>query len=248
MRLFHEVGDELHRTFAERKGWLLGIGLNLAVATAYVGYEHFQPHSHDKVRIAGIATQTVVWVLADVINTNQLGADADQVSRSLERGEHIGHELALKNLALAILLFPLAFVLSVGVRLALDRWRAIPHAVLFDLYAIFIWLAIGSLISVVLPYRPISLRQRWHRRRSWARWGVCLAAPYVVLFAVIRPLHWPADRLSHAIYGPAEPHLLGYAFVYFCYAIAVWVICLCLAGLYGRIARERLQADLDRED
>jgi hypothetical protein len=101
---------------------------------------------------------------------------------------------------------------------------------------------------VVLPYRPISLRQRWHRRRSWARWGVCLAAPYVVLFAVIRPLHWPADRLSHAIYGPAEPHLLGYAFVYFCYAIAVWVICLCLAGLYGRIARERLQADLDRED
>jgi hypothetical protein len=248
VRMFHEVADELRRTFSERKGWLLGLGLNVVVAAVYVGYKHYQPHSHDKVRIAGIATDTVAWVLASVINTNQLGADEEQVTRSLRRGEHIGHELALKNLALGILLFPIAFALSVGVRLALDHWREIPHAILFDLYVTFLWLGVGSLVSVLLPYRPISLRQRWQRRSSWFRWGVCLAAPYVVLFAIIRPLKWPADRLARALCGAPEQHLLGYAFVYFCFGVAVWLVCLCLAGLYGRIASERLQADLERED
>jgi hypothetical protein len=170
------------------------------------------------------------------------------VARSLQRGEHVGHELALKNLALGSLLFPFAFVLSVGVRLALDRWRAIPHAVLFDLYVVFIWLGVGSLVSVLLPYRPISLRQRWQRRRSWFRWLVCLAAPYAVLFCVIRPLRWPVDHLARALCGSPEQHLLSYSFVYMCYGVAVWLVCLCLAGLYGRIAPQRLRADLERKD
>ncbi len=242
------IASELRRTFAERRSWLFGLGLNLAIAVVYVGYEHFHPHSHDEVRIAGIATGTVAWVLADVINTNQLGADADQVARSIDGGHGIVREMALKNLALACLLFPAAFVLSVGVRLALDRWRAIPHAIMFDLSAVFVWLGVGSVISALLPYRPIPLRERWKDRRSWFRWCCCLAAPYIALFVIIRPLRRPADHLAHFLYGPPELHLLGYSFVYMCYAFVVWAVCLGMIGLYGALAPRRLRADLGRTD
>jgi hypothetical protein len=246
--LVQELANELRWTCTGRKGWLVGLGLNLAVAIVYVGYRHFHPHSHDEVRIAGIATGTVAWVLADVINTNQLGSDADQVSRSLDDGNGVVHELALKNLALAALLFPFAFVLSVGVRLALDRWRAIPHAIMFDLWVVFVWLGVGSVISALLPYRPIPLRERWQRRESWLRWAVCLAMPYLAFFTIIRSLRWPADHLAHLLYGSPEQHLLGYSFVYMCYGFAFWGICLALVGLYGSTASDRLHADLHRVD
>jgi hypothetical protein len=242
------MAGELRWIFSERKSWLVGLGFNLAVAVVYVGYEHFHPHSHDEVRIAGIATETVAWVLADVINTNQLGADADYVSRSLDSGHSITREMALKNLALACLLFPAAFVLSVGVRLAIDHWRAIPHAVMFDLSVVFVWLGVGSLLSVLLPYRPIPLRERWRNRKSWFRWCCCLVAPYVVLFAIIRPLRWPADQIASLLYGSPELHELGYSFVYMVYGFVLWAVCLALVGLYGALAPHRLRADLRRTD
>lgn len=51
-----EIVDELRWTFSERRGWLIGIAFNLAVAAVYVGYTHYRPHAHDLVRVAGIAT------------------------------------------------------------------------------------------------------------------------------------------------------------------------------------------------
>ena len=212
-RVITEVADEVRRTFAERKGWLVGLGFNIAIAVAYVAYTHYQPNRPDSVRIAGIATGVVAWVLADTINTNQLGADADRASASLERGRGAMRELALKNGALAVMLLPLAIVLSVGVRLALDRWRAVPHAVMLDLFVVFMWLGLGNVLSVLLPYCPISLRERWRVPRSWPRWLLCVAAPYLALL-IVNELRWPVDRLAHYIFGRPDGHLLGYAFLY----------------------------------
>ncbi len=66
-----------------------------------------------------------LWVLADVINTNQLGADADRVADRLERGHGVTHELLLKNSALAVLLLPLTVLISVSVRVVLAPYLAL---------------------------------------------------------------------------------------------------------------------------
>jgi hypothetical protein len=240
-----DVADELRWTFSGRKGWLIGIGFNLVIAGIYVGYTHYDPHVRDNVKVAGIATGVAVWVLADVVNTNQLGSDADRVRASLQRRDRVSRILALKSLALAVLLLPFTCAISIGVRLAIDRWRSVPHAVMLDIWVVFVWLGAGAIVSVVLPYDPIPLRDRWRQRRTWLRWAVCLAVPYAAL-GVIRWLAWPADRVARHLLGDPHRHLLGYAFVYLCWGLVVWGICLGLAELYAGAAPGRLERDLER--
>gem|GEM_PF-1965534 len=31
--------------------------------------------------------------------------------------------------------------------------------------------------TVLLPYHPIKFKERWRQRRTWIRWGICLAFP-----------------------------------------------------------------------
>ena len=241
--LIVDLADELRWTFTSRKGWLIGIGFNLVVAAVYVGYTHYNPHDRDDIKVAGIATAVAAWVLADVVNTNQLGSDAERVRHSVAGHDRIARILALKSLALAVLLLPLTVAISVGVRLAIDRWRSIPHAVMLDIWVVFVWLGIGGLLSVLLPYDPLPLRERWRRRRTWLRWAVCLAVPYALL-VVVRYLAWPADRIARHVVGRPEHHLLGYAFVYMCWGVVVWLLSLGLAELYVGAFRTRFEEDL----
>jgi hypothetical protein len=104
---------------------------------------------------------------------------------------------------------------------------------------------VGNLVSVLLPYRPIALKERCKVRRSWLRWGVCLGAPYLMLFT-IDYLRWPVELFCHHLLGRPDRHLLAYAFSYFCWGVVVWAIGLALAGLYGKVAKRRLVADLRR--
>jgi hypothetical protein len=243
-----EVDDELRWTFHERRGWLIGIGVNLVLAGAWVGYTHYHPHSHDSFRIAGVATAVATFVLADVINTNQLGADADRVARNLEGGRGVAHELALKNAALALLLLPLAVLVSAGTRVALDRWRAIPHAIVLDIGVVLLWMGMGNVLSVLLPYRPLDLRKRWRLPRTWPRWVLCLGIPYAAYFAH-RWLIWPVDRIDHhRLLGNTDRNLMAYCLVAMGWSIVVWLGSLTFVWWYSHVASERLDRDLHRPD
>jgi hypothetical protein len=244
-----EVDDELRWTFHERRGWLIGIGVNLVVAGIWVGYTHYQPHSHDSFRIAGIAAGVALWVLANVVTTNQLGADAERVAHNLEHGRSVAHELALKNAALATLLLPLTVVVSVGTRLALDRWRAIPHSVILDLAVVVIWMGMGNVVSALLPYRPIRLVERWQRRRSWLRWILCLAVPYA-LYYVHRWIVWPMNRFDHHhdLLGDDGRNLMAYSLLALGWSLVVWSLSLGFVRWYSTARHDRLDRDLHRPD
>ncbi len=242
-----EVAAELRWIFAERKGWLIGFAFNLVCAGAYVGWSHYSPHRVDDLRVDGIATGIALWVMADVLNTNQLGDDADRVNDLVAHGYGVRRQLSRKNGALLVLLLPLTVLVSFAVRGALGRWGTIPRAVFFDAFVVFTWLGVGDVLSVLIPYRSISLRERMRRPRSWARWGFCLGAPYLVL-VVINYLRWPADRIAHHLLGAFDGHAFGYGYIYMCWGFLTWLAGLGLAGLYaGRFGR-RLSADLHRPD
>ena len=195
--LIGDVVDELRWTFSGRKGWLFGIGGNLVLALGYVGYNHYDPSHVDDIRIANIGVAVVVWVLSGVLSTNQLGSDGDRVRASLQRGDSVARILAIKNLALALMLGPFAIAISVIVRIPIERWRLLPHAMMMDVGAVFFWMGVGSVVSVLLPFRPISLRDRLKARHTWPRWAVCLAVPYAVFFLVVPVLHLPYFALYH---------------------------------------------------
>jgi hypothetical protein len=180
--LVDDVKDELQWTFTGRKGWLLGMVFNLVVAIVVTGYERYDPHVQGEIKIANIGVAIVIYVLAGTLATNQLGADAERVVNSLERGDRVSRILSLKNIALAVLMVPVALLVSVIVRVLVDRWRLLPHTAMYDIGAVFVWLGLGNLVSVTLPYRPISLRARLKARPTWIRWAVRQAIPYALFY------------------------------------------------------------------
>ena len=245
--LLRDVADELRWTATSRKGWLIGLATNFFVAVIYVGYTHFDPRRPGDIRIANVGTAVAVWVLSNTLNTNQLGADSDRVVASLERGDSVPRILAIKNLALAVFLVPLAIVISIAVRILVDRWRLLPHAVMMDVGAVFLWLGVGSVISVLLPYRPIALRARWRRRRTWPRWAFCLALPDLTYFLVLPFLHVPYFAIySEKVFGPYQRNFLIYSAVYLGIGVVYWVIGLLLASLYARRRPTQLTDNLAR--
>ncbi|HEY1636373.1 MAG TPA: hypothetical protein VGF64_16565 [Acidimicrobiales bacterium] len=245
--LVGDIVDELRWTATSRKGWLIGLSLNFAVAVVYVGFTHYDPHRPGDIRIAHVGTAVAIWVLSNTLNTNQLGADSDRALASLRRGDTVPRILAIKNLSLAVFLVPLALVISVVVRILVDRWRLLPHAAMADIGAVFLWLGLGSVISVLLPYRPIALRERWKARRTWLRWGICLAVPDLSYFVVMPVLHLPYIAvLGLKVFGPYEPHFLAYSFFYLAMGLAYWALGLWLASLYARRRSSRFTANLAR--
>lgn len=243
------VADELEWTFRQRRGWLAGLAFNLAVAAAFVCYRHVDVHQHDRLRVAGIATGVAAWVLADPLNTDQLGSDARRTRDALGRGESIVRILALKNLMLAALLVPVAVVISIVTRLSIDHWRDIPHTVLLDVFVVFMWLGIGNIASVLVPYHPIRLAERWHLRRTWPRWAFCLALPYLIFYAGVSGwLHWPAWELCHRTFEPAHRHLMAWACTYAVWGVLVWGVGLAFASVYVRLTGDRLERTLARRE
>lgn len=243
--LWRDITDELRWTFSGRKGWLVGVVLNLALGAVYVGVSHYRPGHHDDFRIAGVGTGLALWVLADSINTNQLGSDAERVVRSLDRGDRVLRILALKNAALATLVVPASVTASVVVRLVLVGPRDIPTAVLLDLRIALVWFGLGNLASVVLPYFPMGLRSRLGERRHLVRWIACLVLPYALLYLVV---HWvgavPASDFSRHVLGPLRFHVRGWALVSLAWGTVVWLAGLAGAWLYAAVVPGRLRRDL----
>jgi hypothetical protein len=243
-----DVVDELRWIATSRKGWLFGLAGNFAIAVVYVGYTHYDPHRPGDIRIANVGTAVAIWVLSNTINTNQLGADGDRVLASVQRGDTVRRILAIKNLALAVFLVPLAIVISVLVRILADRWRLLPHAAMMDVAAVFLWLGLGSVISVLLPYRPIALRERWKQHHTWLRWGICQAVPDLSYFVVMPVLHLPYFAVYHLqVFGPYQPNFLMYSFFYLGMGLAYWALGLWLASLYTRRRASQFTANLARQ-
>jgi hypothetical protein len=246
--LVGDIVDELRWTATSRKGWLIGLTLNFVVAVIYVGYTHYDPHRPGDIRIANVGTAVAIWILSNTLNTNQLGADSDRALASLQRGDSVPRILAIKNLALAVFLVPMAIVVSVVVRILVDRWRLLPHAAMMDVAAVFLWLGLGSVISVLIPYRPIALRERWRQHHTWLRWGICQAVPDLTYFVVLPVLHLPylaVYRLQ--VFGSYQSHFLEYSVFYLAMGLSYWVLGLWLASLYAQHRAPRFTANLARQ-
>ena len=176
-RLRRDTLDELLWTLRGRRGWLVGLGINLALGVAYALYTAFNANDHFFIRSAsGVAANVALFVLSDSITTNQLGADRDHVVAGLRNGENVARILFTKNVALVIILLPLTMAISTGLRLLLGEDRTILSAIVLDIWIVLGWLALGNLASVLAPYWPMPLKRRWQHRETWVWWEIATPA------------------------------------------------------------------------
>jgi hypothetical protein len=240
--------DELRWTVRHRRGWLIGFALNLLAATIFLSYQRYDP-DRQVLRVAGLAAELAAWVLASTLATNQLGEDADHVLASLRYDHNLTRLLVLKNLVLFILLVPFTFVVSAAVQLDESRLHELLPSVtedLLDEFVLGLWLGIGSLTSVLLPYRPMSLRSRWQQRSTWPRWATCQALPYLIFLTIIPALVWPPYAVATHLFGGRHTNLVEYASTFTVWGVLIWMAGLGLSALYVRHSPDRVLAALER--
>jgi hypothetical protein len=245
--LYRDVVDEIRWTFTTRVGWVFQILLNLAIGIPVVVATTWNSHT-DEVRVSGFATSIAGWVLASALNTNQLGFDADRSAASLRAGDSAWRILLLKNLAVLVVLAPPILATSVVLRLAIAHPPdSIPVAMVRDLADLTVWLGFGSLLSVLLPFRPLGVRGRWHARPTLPRFALCLALPYAVYYGLLSVWHVPELALADQLFNRrVHRHLWGYSLSLLVWGLLTWALGLALAELYGRRCATRLERDLGR--
>lgn len=247
-QLRREYSDELRWTFAHRRGWLIGFAANLVLAAIFVGYTHYSPRTGG-IQLAGVAAEVAAWVIASTLATNQLGDDFGYVLSRIDQHDSVVRILLSKNLVLASLLVPITVAVSVAAQLDVTHLHQLVPSVtedLLDLFAVLLWLGIGALTSVVLPYRPIPLRARWRVRHTWLHWLACQALPYVLFFTVIPILTLPPYEVARHLFGGRHSNLAEYSTTFLLWGAGVWAIGLALAAIYVGRRPQRFLADLAR--
>src|SRR5690242_3928670 len=240
--------DELRWTVRHRRGWLIGFAINIVAAAIFLGYQRYDP-DRQVLRVAGLAAELAAWVLASTLATNQLGEDADHVVASLRYDRNLTRVLVLKNLVLFILLVPITFSVSVAVQLHESSLHELLPSVtedLLDEFVLGLWLGVGSLTSVLLPYRPMSLRSRWQQRSSWPRWATCQALPYLIFLTIIPALVWLPYAVATHLFGGRHTNLVQYASTFTVWGVLIWIAGLALSALYVRHSPDRVLAALER--
>jgi len=246
--LVRDVVDEIRWTFTGRLGWIAQIALNLAIGIPAVVVTTWNHHTDD-VRVSGFATSLAGWVLASALNCNQLGFDADRAAASFRTGDTAWRVLFLKNLSILVVLAPPILLSSVVLRLTVAHPPdSIPVALVRDLAVITVWLGFGSILSVLLPFRPLGRRGRWARPTTWARWTVCLTAPYVVYYLLAHYWHLPELAIGDLLFHHDDRrHLWDYSLWMILWGLVTWGLGLAVSEGYYRLRPARLESDLDRE-
>ena len=244
--LVADVADEIRWTFTKRIGWIGQIFLNLCIGLPVV-FALAWNSRHDDIRVSGFATSIAGWVLASALNTNQLGFDADRAAASFRAGDTAWRVLFLKSLSVFVVLTPPILVLSVVLRLLVAHPPdSIPIALVRDLADITVWLGFGSLLSVLLPFRPLGFRGRWATPASWTRFAICMAAPYVVYYLLLKTWHLPELALADQLFHHVRHHEWDYTVGLLVWGLLTWGLGLGLAECYYRLRPTKLEADLDR--
>jgi hypothetical protein len=229
-----EVLAQVVATFGRRRTRLVGLAANLLLAVGWIAWSQWHPSRPEVFAAAHVGVLVVVWMMADVVNTNQLGADGDEVHALLDAGHGVARILAVRNLALATVIVPVALGVTLVAQLLATRAPDLGRASLADVGAVFCWLGVGSVLSVLLPYRPLPWRARLALPRTWVRWSICVGAPWIAVLG-LEPALRVADR-AVGVWGGGGPLAVG---------VLCWLLGLAAAGVLARrrarILRHRLR-------
>ena len=200
--VWNDVRAEIRWSFTPPFDWLAGVVANLFLACAYLLLVPLTDHQRHWVVLLG--TYFGTFILADVTTTNLLGPDAERVRNSLDRGTSIRRILLIKDLSLVLIVVIPTLVFTTILSLTTERSINLLIALPLVAYPMVVWIAIGDIVSVLLPVRVVRLKSRWrdrYDRRRTVWWLMHLAVPYLLLYPLTPLVDLPrflVDLLPHA--------------------------------------------------
>lgn len=254
---------EFARVVRTRPDWLLGLLSSWGIGYGFLAYIVLFTHpdlTHDP-------EPTVVFVvltaIADGSLTNQLAAEPEWAAALLRGGEDPARILRVRNIMLFLLelFFVCTVVALVAWRGHANAWipRALPQLAVLPLAPI----AIGNLVSVLVPTPFMRLRHRFQAPGTWVRWAMYVAIPFV-LSSLSLGLYWLPSHiekhfepkvlervgaLKHVTVTAASAtnvYVTIWLVVIPLWQLAVWLISLRLADGMARMRRRGLARLMDR--
>ena len=201
-----DIRAEIRWSFTPPYDWLAGVVVNLFLAFAYLGLVPLTDHRRHWVVLLG--TYFGTFILADVTTTNLIGPDAERVRNRLARGDSIRRILLIKNFSLIVIVVIPTLVFTTILSLTAERSIHLLIVLPLVTYPMVAWIAIGNVVSVLLPVRVVRLKARWRERDDVGRtlwWLAHLAVPYLLLYPVTPLIDVPrflVDYLPRSIQTP----------------------------------------------
>ena len=196
------------RTILFRLVITVGIALSLVAGYHLTGMKRYD--------VTGLTLYLFSAVAGSVICTNALCFDAAWVRQRLVDGDRIWQVLAVKNLAMALM------ITAAGLPVVAALWWATevnPVGLIDQLVTmVFIWLGVGNVLSVVYPLRHEPATARLHDG-TWKPYLLTFVVSYGVGLTVNLMIYWRLWARQAANY-----HLTGGAWVAFILVLASSVL------------------------
>ncbi len=208
------LAEVRHITVGRPRAILFRVVMTLGIALSLVaGYHLTGMKRYD---LSGLTLYLFSAVAGSVICTNALCFDAQRVRQRLADGDPIWQVLAVKNLAMALM------ITAAGLPVVAALWWATevnPVALIDQLVTmVFIWLGVGNVLSVVYPLRHEPVTARLHDG-TWKPYLFTFVISYGVGLTVNLTIYWRLWARQ-----AANDHLTGGAWVAFILVLASSVL------------------------
>ncbi len=158
------------------------------------------------------------WMVSDVPATNVIGGDARRMVVAISDQSTLLRLLIAKAIVLWLLTAPLCLLVDLAI--SADRSDLVTASLTTAIILIvpFATLGMATWVGIVLPYKPVPLRERQRQVREdpmrFLRWCGAIAAPYVVVpllaMVCLFPLHkWGLPGDSHRVLGHPAAQFFG---------------------------------------
>ena len=182
------------------------------VALVLAGWFLLGPDTITSERFASLVFLPAVlasWAFSDVPATNLYGSQPERAMGAFGHPQRLRNLIMSRDLTLWILIAPAAAILS-GI-LALDD-NDIPKTIIVAAIVLILpfgFLGITSIVAPLLPYHPMSIRERRAKRDTWLRWGVAVIIPFILTAPSALILLLPAIGLAEVMGNSKSTMLLA---------------------------------------
>lgn len=172
---------ELRETFRPPFEILQVIFFNVSLVLA--GWFLLGPDTITAERFASLVFLPAVlasWAFSDVPATNLYASQPQRALGALGHPDRLRNLIFARNLTLWCLIAPAGAILSWI--LALDD-NDVPTTIIVAAIVLILpfgFLGITSIVAPLLPYHPMSIKERRKKKNTWIRWGVAVIIPFIL--------------------------------------------------------------------